>query len=469
MNWIKKNIYYILGILTVLFFLFGQGVMWYAIGGDSETYYIYFRHRMEVAPLYPLFFHILDLIFGRAGYLYAAAVVQMLVALVSIILFVRFIGTRMKLDIGSIVVVWICSLFPFYLLLPEDPIPHVLMTESFTYPLMYIYITMILKAVFDHKEKYFFYSVLFVEIMALIRGQMMFLFAVSIVIYFFWYIKQYFQEKKEKHGFFKKIFGRMVLLLASALLSVLVGKGLTSAYEKVFFDAHAQSFANHVAIQKALYCSDEEDAALFDDKIEREIFEKTYAEMKKEGTTYRFTNEGLNSWKNAISRAATNSWLVQDAIRDVLKSNDMWSENELEQEDLILYYEGKMSKPLFKDNWKQYINLFFVCLPAGFVSTVLFHKESIYLLIHIATIFLYLAAVGVSIFVSKKSRRLLPESEYMMLIVITASGNVFASNLVHFGLQRYLAYTVGMFYVGAYLLVRRCFLLWKERKVVRKQ
>ena len=37
-----KYLYIVLGILTILLFFFGQGIRWYAMGGDTEAYYIYF-------------------------------------------------------------------------------------------------------------------------------------------------------------------------------------------------------------------------------------------------------------------------------------------------------------------------------------------------------------------------------------------------------------------------------------------
>lgn len=468
MNWLKKNIYYILRILTVLFFLFGQGVMWYAIGGDSEAYYIHFEHRLEVAPLYPLFLHIMDLMFGSELYLHAASVVQLIVTLICLMVFVKFIGKRFELDILSIVVVWIGSLIPFYLLLPEDPIPHVMLTESFTYPFMYVYMVFVLKAIFDNDEKYFFISALFVQVMAMIRGQMMFLFVVSIVMYFAWCVKKQFLEKENKSVWFKKVLVRMISFMASVLVCVMVGRGLKIAYERIFFNAPSQSFADHLSVQKALYCSDEEDAALFEDEIEREIFEKTYAEMKLVETTYQYADRGLYNWQHAIQGFGANSWIVGDVIEEVLIEHGLWSEDKYEQENLTLQYSGRLSRTLMKDNWKQYIHLFFICLPSGFLSTVLFDKERIYLLLHIATAILYLLAITVSIFISFVKKRVLHETEYMWLILVTSIINVVASNAVHMGIQRYLAYTVGMFYVGGYLLVRRCFLLWKERKVVRE-
>lgn len=469
MEWIKKNIYYILGILTVLFFLFGQGVMWYAIGGDSEAYYIHFEHRLEVAPLYPLFLHIMDLIFGNELYLHAASVVQLIVTVICLMVFIRFIGKKLELDVFSIVVVWLGALIPFYLLLPEDPIPHVMLTESFTYPFMYVYAVLVLKAIFDNDEKYFFISALFVELMALIRGQMMFLFVVSMGMYFIWYIKRQFIEKNNKSMWFKKLVARMASLMLCILVCVMVGRGLKFAYERIFFNAPSQSFAEHLAVQKALYCSDEEDAALFEDEIEREIFEKTYAQMKLVETTYQYADSGLYNWRHAIEGFGANSRIVGDVIVEVLTEHGMWSEDEYEQEDLKLQYSGRLSRTLMKDNWKQYVHLFFVCLPSGFLSTVLFDKERIYLLLHIATAILYLLAITVSILICLVKKKVLHETEYMWLVLITSIINVVASNAVHMGIQRYLAYTVGMFYVGAYLLVRRCLLLWNERKVVSKQ
>ena len=174
-----KYLYIVLGILTILLFFFGQGIRWYAMGGDTEAYYIYFGHHIGVKPLYPLFFHALNQIFGAGRYLYAAAVIQIIVAALCIMAFVRFAGERMKLDKISTVILWAACLIPFWLLLPEDPIPHTLMTESFTYPLLYLYVVIVLKGVYDGRERYFYYSVLFAVFMTLIRGQMLFLAAVS--------------------------------------------------------------------------------------------------------------------------------------------------------------------------------------------------------------------------------------------------------------------------------------------------
>lgn len=457
MKWVNKNIYYLLGILTVLVFLFAQGVTWYAFGGDTEAYYIYFSHHIEAKPLYPLFFHILNMIFGDELYLYAASVLQILLAVCCIILFISYLGKRFNLELFSVVCVWMAVLIPFFLLLPEDPIPHVLMTESLTYPLLYVYVIILLKGIYENNIKFLYESGLFVVLLTLIRGQMLFLMAVTILAFFYYTVKNKMKSIK------------MIIAFAAFLFLCIWSEGMLSkGYEKLFFDAPAQDYSAQTLIQKALYCSEKDDNVLFEDEIEREIFEITYAGMEEEQTTWSSLTGDLWDWKHITGSFGANSYRVGDVIEKVLAERGMWSEDPIEQENLVLKYSRLLSSKLVMAHWKRCLEVSIRLMPAGFVSTVLFHKESIYLLIHIATVFLYLAAGGVSIAVSKKSGHLLPESEYMILIVIIASVNVVSSNIVHFGLQRYLAYTVGMFYVGAYLLMRQCFLMWKEWKVVRK-
>lgn len=462
MKRIQKHIYIILSILTALFFLFGQGVVWFAFGGDTEAYYINFGHHIEVKPLYPLFFYILKLIFGSELYLYAAAIIQMVIAVVCIMIFVHFLSAKLKLGTVSILLVWGASLLPFYLLLPEDPIPHVLMTESLTYPLLYVYVILLLKAIYDNDVKFFYLGMVFVVFMTLIRGQMLFLFPVTVMAYFgYLFVKLPGKAKDKVINFIKFLIVSFLLIKAGGLLA--------QVYEKVFFDAPAQDYSAQTVIQKALYCSDEKDTMLFKDEIEKEIFDITFAGMQEMKTTYQFDEGGLWSWKHITGSFGANSYLVQDVIEKVLSSHGKWPNDIIEQENQILKYSRQISNKLIQKNWIRCLKVSFLLMPAGFVSTVLFHKESIYFLIHIATAFLYLLAFVGSIIISKKEGRLLQETEYMWMALIIAVINVVSANIVHFGLQRYLAYTVGIFYVGLYLMLRRFVIILKKGEFVPKK
>ncbi len=456
-----KYLYIVLGILTILLFFFGQGIRWYAMGGDTEAYYIYFGHHIGVKPLYPLFFHALNQIFGAGRYLYAAAVIQIIVAALCIMAFVRFAGERMKLDKISTVILWAACLIPFWLLLPEDPIPHTLMTESFTYPLLYLYVVIVLKGVYDGRERYFYYSVLFAVFMTLIRGQMLFLAAVSLVSYFYFMVKT--GKNGGKTGRIGRMAGKAAVFLVVMLLLVKSESLLCAGYEKFFFDAPNQDYSAQTLVQKALFCADRENEGLFTDEIEREIFRRTYSGMEEGGSTYKDFTKGLWGWKHTVGCLGANSYLVGAVIREVLSEGNLLCADEIEAESQVLDYSGRLSRKLIPKNWLRCLKVSVSMMPAGFVSTVLMHKQSIYGLIHAATLILYLAAMAGSILISRWKGELLKETEYMWLIIILAAVNVVSSNLVHIGLQRYLAYTVGMFYAGGYLMARQLFLIWKKR------
>ena len=432
-------------IITFCLFLFGQGVRWYAIGGDTEAYYIHFGHHIEAKPLYPLFFHVLEIIFGETRYLYVAVFIQMLVAACCISIFVLFIKEKFSLQIAGTCIVLAGSLIPFWLLLPEDPIPHVLMTESFTYPFLYLYVVLILKGVFEDKVRYMIAAEIWVIFMTLIRGQMLFLAAVTGIVYFMWIV-----SRKQR----TKVMSRLFWFFCFILLSVKAEGLLAEGYEKLFFDAPKQSYFAQTLVQKALYCSDETDETFFDDEIEKEIFTKTYAEMKEEKTLWSYEEKNLWSWKHITASFGANSYLVQDVIQEVLTEHGQWSNSTIEQESMVLDYSARLSKKLVREHFLRCIEVSIQLMPAGFVSTVLFHKASIYGLIHVMAFVLYMMAIGGSVYLYWRNKKMEMESVYMMLIVLIAVINVVSSNLMHFGLQRYLAYTVGMFYIGLFILMR---------------
>jgi len=462
MQKILKNIYFLLGICTLLLFLFSQGVTGYVIGGDTVAYYIHFDYKIEVAPLYPLFFHVLDLIFGRGKYLDAAAVIQTIFAVVSIVIFVRFIGKNFRLGVGSIVIVWLCALIPFYLLLPEDPIPHVLMTESFTYPMMYLYMVLVLKGLIEKREKYFVFSALFVGVMAMVRGQMMFLYAITMFAYCIYLCKiNWGIDFKKQIG---KIVRKLLIVFLLCLICIKGGSILTDGYNRVFFGEPTRSFADHLGVQKALYLSDEEDAELFEDETVREIFSRTYSLMEKDKTLYLFAQKDLWLWKHAIESFGANSWYISDMTEEVLRENGEWSEDRFDQIELKAQYAKEIKNVLLKDNFEKYVGLFFELTPSAFISTVLFHKEAFYLLIHIATLCLYIGTLVFSFIVNKLNGELAIEAEYMWIVLLNGITNVISTNVVHMGVQRYQAYTVGMFYAGCFLMLRKVYLVYKLKR-----
>ena len=187
MNLTKKNglFYGIIFGVTFLFVLLGEGEIGYVMGGDTEAYYLNFHHHIGVAPGYPLFIHLIEIFFGERFYLHIVAFLQILFLAASITFLVFTVQTLLKLVAWEAVIVWGFSMLPFVMLLPEDPIGHVLMTESLTYPLFYVFMAVVFRAIASKRERDFVWPALLAMLMTWIRPQMLFAFAVVGIAYFY--------------------------------------------------------------------------------------------------------------------------------------------------------------------------------------------------------------------------------------------------------------------------------------------
>ena len=81
------------------------------------------------------------------------------------------------------------------------------------------------------------------------------------------------------------------------------------------------------------------------------------------------------------------------------------------------------------------------------------------MLCHIGTLLLYLAAIGIVVLFYIRRDLDNRIAETVLLISGTAIMNVVSTNLILFGLQRYMVYTYGMFYMAMFLAVRA---LWRK-------
>ena len=172
----KKRILWILIVaVTMLGVIFGEGTpLTYVYGGDTEAYYLNFHHHIGVAPGYPLFIHVLQLIFGDNLYLHMIAVLQIILLTFSVFWLVYTVDQLFDLKWWELLFIWGFSMLPFAMLLPEDPVGHELMTESLTYPLFYLFIAETVKAVIKKNRKYFIASFIISALLMWIRPQMMF-------------------------------------------------------------------------------------------------------------------------------------------------------------------------------------------------------------------------------------------------------------------------------------------------------
>jgi len=103
-------------------------------------------------------------------------------------------------------------------------------------------------------------------------------------------------------------------------------------------------------------------------------------------------------------------------------------------------------------------------LPVGFVCTVFFQIEQLYALCHVIALILYLfAIIGSAICIKQRQNREI--IDFMLLIVFNNFIFVIITNLVYMGLQRYLIYSFGIFYIALYLVVRELVKMSKFERI----
>ena len=444
-GFVEKYLKVIISILTALFLLFGQGVTWYCMGGDTEAYYMEFSHHIETKPLYSLLMEGFRRLLGMDRYLYGVAVVQILLSVVCISYFTEFIRKRLKLGIINTMIIWALSLLPYIILLPEDVISHSLMTESITYPLIYVFVIWVLKGIYDNRIIYVYGSIVLTIILTLVRGQMLFLLAISVVAFIFIQIKY-----RNKH-----ILVNILIFVVFLLALVKTESILTLAYEAHFFNAPVMDYSAQTLVQKAMFCADREDAILFKDEITKEVFEKTIDISDQKHSNYKYMTNDLYDWKHTTDAFGDISYTLGDVVESVAKEKGIEFKSQYDREQLVIKCSEDIAKVIIYEHPDRFLKVSISMMPSGFVSTVLFHKQSIYGIIHIFTLLFYVVLISgtaVLIFNRKKNEQLIRVGEYALIVICLSVVNVVASDLVHMGLQRYQAYTLGLNWVAMWLL-----------------
>lgn len=377
----------------------------------------------------------------------------MIFLIITVLYTVRFFQKEFVLSISNTILVWFFSLLPFLILLPEDPIGHTLMTESLTYPLVYLYFCSTVKGI-NGKKNGFVWGLVLAFTATLVRSQMMYLFVVSIVSYVYYCflnLRSDFKHNISK----KKTYSRACLrMLTLILVSFVIEKGTSwihSAYDKAFFGAPTISYSDQTLVQHMLYLSDSEDENLFSSDIEvQEIFRETYSVIDSEKANYKYQEKGYNAWKKIVGDCGADSYALNDTIEDYYTKQGLWPDNTIEQEELKSDISHRMALPLLRVHWKDKIQEAFDLIPSSIVSTILFHKEEWYSVIYPVSFLLYIIAYISGFVMLRGTNR--KRGKFIILSFTMSLINVAACNIVHFGLQRYLAYTLGLNWIGLYFV-----------------
>lgn len=469
-HWMNASkVYYtvcIVGLLLVFTFCGERGFL---IWKDSKAY-LACDGRTGIMPVYPLMIYLNKVLFGEAVYLYAVVAEQTVLTVACIMLFTEYIRKTFSLSFFlTYPVVLLSAFMPFTVNYPLSLSNHDIMTEALAYPFFYLYMICFLHTIFKKQYRMVAVTVLASSALALLRTQLQLCVVFSAAAFFYaaWMRGRHYELKRQ-------ILRGIVLILASACI-VLVGEGITllanaagqsiihrinngtketeegkesSTSETAGKETDVTNVTDqysHLVIDKAIYEIDEEDYLLFQDKELQKLCRAIYEAAEESGGRYVYARKNLWVWEDIMNGIAGGTATAGRGWGLYLEENP----------DTYLDYSAvnHISSVLLKTHLGRVVLHTFQMMPQGFVCTVFFQKEKIYLLCHLITLFVYVSALGMVVWGYRKGEALRIYAEFLLGCIVVNCLFVLILCVMFFAMQRYLVYCFGIFYVAYYLMV----------------
>lgn len=479
----KKELLFfsLLGVLALLLFTF-LGERGYVLFDDSPSYMNLYIRMEGVMPGYPLFLHANKLLFGGQNYLYAVVAQQIVLAAVCVSVFTALIKKKFRLGYWETAVCFAFALMPFTTNMPESMTPHEILTEGIAYSLYYLFAAALLQTVWCKSFRWFGALCAMTLILALIRSQLQILFAVcGVVCIYIIVLRPVTAKGRRKHRLLSLFLG-----LLCCMAVCLAGVGITWKASVVFQEKKIQvlraqqekeeavdtdekqntpsnsayTTSQYVTLlfSRGFYEADQEDDRLFEDEQVRELFLFLYPLVDQQQLRYEYARPGLWMWKDIVGGIGKIGPTTYHEQYRFYQENDPGLLYEERYGSVRDGNQIKIGLTLLKAHFGRFLYHTLMLLPQGFICTVFFQIESIYLLCHLVTLFVYLSAAILAIWAYWDKKASNVYGEFMGAVLGTNLILVLAISLVFFGQQRYLVYNFGIFYMAYFLLLVQ---LWK--------
>lgn len=511
------------GLFAFLFLGSGEPVLF-----DDSGAYLRVERVEGVMPVYPLFLLINQYLFGDESYLQIVIVEQAVLSVICVTSWIKTIKEKFALKYWEAYLAFGLSLIPFTTDMPLAMSTQEILTEGIAYGLFYLFMSMVLKAVWTRKYEYLVGTYGTVLLLAMVRSQLQILFGVCGIV--FLYITLVRGGRRNKAAVWGRVLSGLAGCLIISLLGVLMISRITVGYkdmirnhegfsvfvmrvqspesyqsyleeklaeqakqeenaeteaagEIVSDSAEAQEDAGKdgkteteeekllrkgfspsqyvsLIFSRGMYEADLEDAELFEDEVVRGLFLELYEAADAAGERYPYAQKGLWMWKDIVGGigkvgktclSVPSEYYVAN-YPDIIRSDDF--------SDIRNAHLQTIGMTLLKEHFGRFLYHTLMLLPQAFICTIFFQIAPIYLLCHLATLFLYVSALALMAWGYADKRVDNKYAEFMALVLGTNVVMVLIISLVFFGQQRYLVYNFGIFYIAYGLLVQQ---LWKCR------
>lgn len=442
---VKKNkyIYYLILLVTGwgFFFLLGQND--YVLYTDSMTYLEPSQFVSERYIIYPLFLNMCRNIFGENNFLSIVYWIQGTLAIVVSWISVEYFRKRFELSYFWSALLYFCLFLPYGYSLPESVATHHILTEGLSYTLFHFFLLQIVKSFLDTSWKNIAGAFGALLLLVLLRGQLLFLVPVFCI-----YTIAFLLRKGKIHFDIK---GNVVkILLVAGCLLVVVNMAF------IWLISSGKFLQATTAVSGRVLCLlEEDDEALFEGH-ELAIYHELYNAVMESGTNADTFRPGLRGWEDIANSSNENTKIARNVV---LEYYTTYMSDRIDNgiDKIIASMSGKLLRAHYAEYWGMTLLL---CLES-LVLSIFIQPSRIFTLCNIAAMFLYIFSIVLFV----RSLRIRRDVDITIPYIITMTallGNVFITNLLFYGMQRYIVYTFGYFYLSLILMLSKLSLNIKE-------
>lgn len=429
----NKYIYYVILLVTGLgiFFLLGQAD--YVLYTDSMTYLKPIQFVSERYIIYPLFLNLCRNLFGNDNFLSVVFWIQGGLAVLVSWWSAEYYRKRFELSYLWSILIYFCLFLPYGYSLPESVATHHILTEGLSYSLFHFFLLQIVKGFLDVSWKNMTTALAALIVLVLLRGQLLFLVPVFGI-----FIIAFILRKRKVHVDIKR--NLIKILLAAGCLFIV----LNMAFIWLIFSGKFLQATTAVS-GRVLCLIKEDDEALFEGH-ELAIYHELYDVVMTNETNVDAFRTGLRGWEDIANASNENTKVARDVVQTyyVTYMSDRVDDG---INQIIASMSGKLLQAHYVEYWTMTLTL---CLES-LVLSIFIQPPRLFTLCNIAALFLY----SFSIVLFVKILRVRRDGDITIPYIVTMTallGNVAITNLLFYGMQRYIVYTFGYFYLSLILI-----------------
>lgn len=437
----KKAIYVIVVSLYMIWFFFFLGDNGPYLMRDSYAF-IQGRHTGVIHyGLYIIFIRICRLVFGRDIYLYAIFIIQSIFACISSAIIVEYLKRVYKFSYIFGVLLYVLSSLPYTYSLPENIVSHHILTEGISISLFYLFFFFILRLLLEDRVriKNISGTMVLAVLEALTRPHLALLIPISIYVIIISIWKN--REKRVDSVVLCSKIG-FALIVAVLCFSPLLVQGVLKV-------SSPGSQTVDALTGRIFSLAEEEDGNNLGDGI-KELYISVFENESEAGhlrTSYGKEDRYVDDIVYHTNEINKN--LVSVISKNFAKYTAYCEGNELTPTAL----RKELMYTVICNHKGEFLIDSLILMEKSLVASVFIQPDRIYILCHIIAIMLHV--IGISNFIYGLCNRKVDEIYLwpFMITYILLLSNVVSTNLIMFGIQRYVIYTQGLFYIALFIMV----------------